>query len=132
MSLAATCSHHIAAIPDAAFRRLAIIVRRRRGPIWASGTRRSFVGIPGERQCEQWRSNPSAGSVPRLRSLDHLVGAHEDRWGHGQAQRLGGVEIDYQLESGRLLDWQIGGVGALEDLSGVTADLAMVELAAAT
>ena len=50
--------------------------------------------------------------------------------GHGQAQRLGGVEIDYQLEYGRLLEWQIGGFGALEDLSGVNVD-SVVELATA-
>ncbi len=26
-------------------------------------------------------------------SFDHLVGAGEDRWRHGEAERLGGVEI---------------------------------------
>src|SRR3984893_12375366 len=55
--------------------------------------------------------------------LDHLVGAGEDRWRDGQAERLGGLEIDHQLECGRLLDRQIGGLGALEDSSGVNADL---------
>ncbi len=42
-----------------------------------------------------------------------------------QAERLGGLEIDDQLECRRLLDRQIGGLGALEDPSGVNADLAI-------
>jgi hypothetical protein len=32
-----------------------------------------------------------------------LVGAQQDRPGHVDAQRLGGLEIDDQLELGRLL-----------------------------
>jgi hypothetical protein len=43
----------------------------------------------------------------------------------GEAERLGGLEIEDQLECGRLLDRQIGRLGALEDLSGVNADLAV-------
>ena len=35
--------------------------------------------------------------------LDHPGGAGEDRWRHGKAERLGGLEIDDQLEDGRLL-----------------------------
>ena len=42
-----------------------------------------------------------------------------------EAECLGGVEIDDQLECGRLLDRQIGRLGALEDLPGVGADLAV-------
>src|SRR5437879_5803330 len=36
--------------------------------------------------------------------LDHLVGAGEEGLLNCQAERLGGREIDYQLELGRLLD----------------------------
>ena len=43
---------------------------------------------------------------------------------HGEAERLGGLEVDDQLEGRRLLNWQIGGLGALEDLSDVNAGLA--------
>ena len=60
--------------------------------------------------------------LPRQRqgvSLDHLVGAGEDRGRHGKAERFGGLEIDDQLEPGRLLDQKIGRLGAVEDLSSV-------------
>src|SRR6516165_9216789 len=37
-------------------------------------------------------------------SFDDLVGAGEDRWWHGEAQCRGSLQIDHQLECGRLLD----------------------------
>ena len=54
--------------------------------------------------------------------FDHLVGAGEQRWGHFEAERLGSLQIDHQLEIGRLLDRQVGRLGALEDPSGIDAD----------
>jgi hypothetical protein len=63
-------------------------------------------------RCEWGRGTGTADA--RL-SLDDLVGAGEDRWRNGEAERLGGVEIDDQLEVGRLLDRQIGGLGAFCD-----------------
>ncbi len=48
-------------------------------------------------------SRRRAGAQARAVSFDHLVGAGEDRLRHGQAERLGGLEIDDQLEFGRLL-----------------------------
>ena len=50
---------------------------------------------------------------------DDLIGAGEDRGRHGQAERLRGLEIDDQLEPGRLLDRQIGGLCALQNPSSV-------------
>ena len=40
--------------------------------------------------------------------LDHLVGKHEKVVRDVDAEQLGGLEIDDQLEFGRLHDWQVG------------------------
>src|SRR5437763_12136976 len=61
-----------------------------------------------------------SGRSPPL--LDNFVGAGEERLRHGEAERLGGLEVDDQLEGRRLLDRQIGGLGALEDLCRVSAN----------
>ena len=37
-------------------------------------------------------------------SLDHLVGAQQERFGNREAERLGGGQIDDEIEFGRLLD----------------------------
>src|ERR1700721_2321993 len=79
-----------------------------------------------------WRRTAPARGPTRRVSFDDLVGAGEGRLRagggglrHGEAERLGGLEIDDQLEGGRLLHRQIGRLGAVEDLSGVNADLAI-------
>jgi hypothetical protein len=64
----------------------------------------------------RWAKNP----VP---SFDDLVGAGEDRLRNSEAERLRSLEIDDLLEFRRLLDRQIGGLGALEDLSRENAGL---------
>jgi hypothetical protein len=46
-------------------------------------------------------------------ALHDLVGAAHLRKRHRQNQRSGGLEIDDQLNSGRLADWQVNGFGAL-------------------
>ena len=51
--------------------------------------------------------------------LDHLVGADEQSGRHSKAERLGGLEIDEQLNFYRLLHRQIGWVVALENPTGV-------------
>src|SRR5438270_12742819 len=62
----------------------------------------------------------------RVKGLfDDLVGPGEDRCRYSQPERFGGLEVDDQLECRRLLDWQIGGLGAVEDLSDVNAELAI-------
>jgi hypothetical protein len=50
--------------------------------------------------------------------FDHLVSGRERRR-HGEAERLGGLEVDYQLEFGRLLHGEIGRLRALKNLVGV-------------
>src|SRR5262249_17870841 len=43
---------------------------------------------------------------------------------HGEAERLGGPEVDHQLEFGRLHNWQVGWLFALENAAGIDAHTA--------
>ena len=49
-------------------------------------------------------------------SFDHPVRAKQHRLRDRYAERLGRFHVDHQLELRRLLDWQIRGLRALEDL----------------
>src|SRR5438067_8632340 len=60
-------------------------------------------------------------------SLNDLVGAGEERLRHGQAELFRGLQVNNQLECRRLLDRQIGWLGATEDLSDVNPKLAIDE-----
>src|SRR5262245_12296956 len=52
----------------------------------------------------------------RASSFDHLVGAHEERLRNGEANRLGGGQVDDEFKFCRLLDRDIGGLRSTEDL----------------
>ena len=59
----------------------------------------------------------SSGMVGALGLLlDHLIRPLQKRRRDRQAEGLGGLEVDDQLELRRLLDGQLGGLGALENL----------------
>jgi len=54
--------------------------------------------------------------------LDHVLGAGKQRWRHFKAERLGGFEIDEQLDFCGLLDRQISRLFAPEQPGGVDAN----------
>src|SRR5438132_12018284 len=72
--------------------------------------------LTGTGGCRCWHS-----VYPSL--LDDLVGTGEERSRHSEAERVGGLEIDDQLEFARLLDRQISRLGTLQDSPRVTAGL---------
>ena len=48
-------------------------------------------------------------------SFDHFVGAGKQARGNIETERLGGLEIDYKLEFGRLLHGKIAGLLTSQD-----------------
>ena len=56
-------------------------------------------------------------------SFDHLVGAARAALPARRVRAPWRSELDDELELGRLYDWQVRGLGALEDATGIVADL---------
>src|SRR5215470_16871618 len=54
--------------------------------------------------------------------FDDFVGGGEQRRRHGQAERLGRLDVDNQLELGGLLHRQVGGFLAFKNATGVAAE----------
>src|SRR5262249_1591301 len=59
-------------------------------------------------------------SLRLAHSLDHLVGTPEQRQGHGESERVGGLEVDNERVFFRLLDRQIARFRPFEDAVDVT------------
>src|SRR5215469_9701262 len=55
--------------------------------------------------------------------LDDLVGALQQRLRHFEAERLGGFQVDNQIELGRPLNRQVSWTGSLKNPSGVNSAL---------
>src|SRR6266446_2645832 len=53
---------------------------------------------------------------PPFSWINHLIRPLQEGLGGRQAERLGGLEVDHQLELRRLLDGEVAGLGALENL----------------
>ena len=51
------------------------------------------------------------------RLLEHLICQEEQGWGHRHPERLGGLEVEDQLELPGLLYGQVRRLGAFQDLS---------------
>src|SRR5262249_48944120 len=60
---------------------------------------------------------------PPFTSLDHLVRAREQRRRHFEAERPGSLQVDHELELGRLQDREVCWFFALKDAAGIDADL---------
>ena len=55
------------------------------------------------------RVTTASQRIAAKRSLfDHIVGEGEQRWRHGEAERLRGKEVDSEIELGRLFDREVG------------------------
>src|SRR5262245_36524762 len=65
------------------------------------------------------RSHPTVTGtglpIPTLPLLDDLISPSEHRGRDGEAEGLGGLEVDHERKLGWLLDGQVGWLGALED-----------------
>ena len=68
---------------------------------------------------------PKADIAPaaRLTLFDHLIGASEQRWRHGETEHPGRLGVDHQLELGRLHHRQVRRLRALEYATGIDAHL---------
>src|SRR5437763_13399951 len=74
-----------------------------------------------------WAGLSPAGShqLCLAHSFDYLIGEREQLGRNLEAERLRGLEVDDQLEPGRLIDRQVGRLLAFENPRGIHADPAI-------
>src|SRR4051812_11015231 len=96
-------------------------------PLWVKLCRADAVApwplFPQLQTLSDPRSAARGQKHPWCHSFDNLVGTQVERRREGDAERLGGLEIDYELELGRLQHWHICGLFALEDAADIDARL---------
>src|SRR5262249_17007970 len=63
--------------------------------------------------------------LPAHPLLDHLIGSCKQRWRDRQAEGLGGLQVDNQLELRGLLNREIPWFGALEDFIDIDGSTAL-------
>src|SRR5262245_46284614 len=86
-------------------------------PIRRMGTSRWGDGWRESSRPELWATcSQELAALVEHGLFDDLVRPPEHRLRNLQAERLGRLEVDHQLELGWLLDREVGGLGALEDL----------------
>src|SRR5215831_475200 len=73
-----------------------------------------------------WPGAREVSFEPPFTSFDHLVGAHQQCSRYREPERLGGLEIDDQLDLGGLLHRQITRLFAFENSPDVNANLPVV------
>src|SRR5262249_39332688 len=91
-------------------------------PIATQSVRRneaSRCAITGREQVQQTKR-------AAMRLFDHVVGLQLQGVGHLDAQCSGRLQVDGKLEFGRLHDRHLGGLPAVEDLTGVDPDLTII------
>src|SRR5215470_3213535 len=92
-------------------------LRQARGSRWIrwriSGL--TWSGAPATRRT--WAGGGWAGleRLDGIPLLDHLISAGQERRRNGQAERLGSLEVDHQLEFPRLLHRQVARLSALQN-----------------
>src|SRR5207253_9102801 len=69
---------------------------------------------PGD--CSPWCPFYDPSPFPCAHLLDHLIRLEEERRGDGEAERLGGLEVDDELELHRLLHGQVRRLGTVQNL----------------
>src|SRR5215470_2310210 len=67
------------------------------------------------------RSDRVRRCLPSWWLLDDLIRPPQQRWRNRQAESLGSLEVDDQLELGRPFNGEVAGLGPLEDPRNVTA-----------
>src|SRR5262245_31882747 len=60
-----------------------------------------------------------------LTLFDHLVGSIQQAKWHGETERLGGLQVDDEIEFSWLQNWKIGRLFTFKDSSGVIACLSI-------